>query len=194
MAKTILFDGTAESMKKWHNRNGTPIDWILEGNIMTVNHGDIISDETYGDAHIHIEWREPDMPNDIGQNKGNSGVYIHGCYELQVLDSYGVEDPQCHDCGGIYTLYAPLKNACRPALMWQTYDIYFRAPRLNDDGTVREAARATIFQNDILIQNNIELYSTTPGGVTDKQLAEGPLLLQDHGCPVSFRNLWIEKL
>lgn len=194
MAKTILFDGTAESMKNWHNRDGSPIDWILEGNIMTVNHGDIISNETYGDAHIHIEWREPDMPGAIGQDKGNSGVYIHGCYELQVLDSFGVEDPQCHDCGGIYTLYAPLKNACRPALMWQTYDIYFRAPRLNEDGTVREAARATIFQNDILIQNNIELYTTTPGGITDKQLAEGPLLLQDHGCPVSFRNLWVEKL
>ncbi len=194
MEKIILFDGSAQSLNNWKNRDGSPIDWILEGENLTVCHGDIISTATYGDAHIHVEWREPDMPNEQGQGKGNSGVYIHGCYELQVLDSYGRETPDQGDCGAIYSMYSPRVNACRPALTWQTYDIYFRAPRFNDDGSVKEAARATIFQNDICIQNNIELYRTTPGGVTDKQLAEGPLLLQDHGNPVSFRNIWIEKL
>ena len=77
---------------------------------------------------------------------------------------------------------------------WQTYDIYFRAPRFNEDGSVKENARATILQNGICIQNNIDLYTTTPGGVTDKKCAEGPLLLQDHLNPVSFRNIWIETL
>lgn len=193
MSRTYLFDGTNTDL--WVNRGtNDPIDWIVEDGIMTVNHHDIVSTYTFGDAHIHVEWREPDMPNESGQGKGNSGVYIQGCYELQVLDSYGL-DPQANDCGSIYEMYAPRVNACKPALEWQTYDIYLRAARLNEDGSVKECARATILQNGIVIQNNIELYRTTPGNLfQDHPQAEGPLMLQDHGNPVSYRNVWVETL
>ena len=192
MARITLFDGKDTSL--WTKRDGSPIDWIVEDGAMTVNHGDIVSTVKYGDAHIHVEWREPDMPWESGQGKGNSGVYIQGCSELQVLDSYGVDVPDFSDCGAIYSVYPPLVNACRPALEWQTYDIFLRAPRFDADGNVTENARVTILQNGVCIQNNIELWRTTPGGIVEEKVAVGPLLLQDHGNPVSFRNVWIETL
>ena len=102
MAKIVLFDGT--DLSHFTNLDGSPAQWKVENGTLTVTHGSIVSKETYGDAHIHVEWMEPDMPEATGQGKGNSGVYIHGCYELQVLDSYGIENPQDNDCGGIYSL------------------------------------------------------------------------------------------
>lgn len=193
MAKYILFDGTNTDM--WRTREGNPINWkINDDGSMTVVSEDIVSTVKFGDAHIHVEWKEPDMPDCTGQAKGNSGVYIHGCYELQVLDSYGVENPKSNDCGGIYCMYAPRVNACKPALEWQTYDIYLRAPRYNEKGEMTECARATIIQNGICVQNNIMLHQATPGGITEGPVKEGPLMLQDHTNPVSFRNVWVETL
>jgi len=194
MAKIVLFDGT--TLENFTKRDGTPNSWILnDDGTMTVARGggDIVSKVKYKDAHIHVEWREPDMPDKTGQAKGNSGVYIHGCYELQVLDSYGVDSGK-HDCGSIYNNYAPIKNACKPALEWQTYDIIFRSPRYNARGEMMEAARVSVLQNGEVIQNNIILHKHTPGGVTEHAVTEGPLLLQDHGDPVTFRNIWIDTL
>lgn len=192
MEKIILFDGT--DLSHFTNLDGTPAQWEVKDGIMTVTHGNIKSKETFGDAHIHVEWREPDMPEATGQWKGNSGVYIQGCYELQVLDSYGIEPPKNDDCGGIYSIQAPLVNACKPALEWQTYDIILRAAKLDENGKVLSHAVVTILQNGQVIHNNFTLPSNTPGGVYDHIVAEGPLMLQDHGNPVSFRNIWIQKL
>lgn len=192
MEKIILFDGT--DLSHFTNLDGTPAQWEVKDGIMTVTHGNIKSKETFGDAHIHVEWREPDMPDASGQWKGNSGVYIQGCYELQVLDSHGIEPPKNDDCGGIYSIQAPLVNACKPALEWQTYDIILRAAKLDENGKVLSHAVVTILQNGQVIHNNFTLPSNTPGGVYDHIVAEGPLMLQDHGNPVSFRNIWIQKL
>ena len=191
MAKIVLFDGT--DLSHFTQTDGSPAQWKVENGAMTVTHGSIVSKETYGDAHIHVEWMEPDMPEATGQWKGNSGVYIHGCYELQVLDSYGVEPAKMDDCGAIYGIQAPRVNACKPALEWQTYDIYVRAARMEGD-EILEYAIVTILQNGQVIHNNFVLPRSNPGGVYDKVVAEGPLMLQDHGNPVSFRNIWIETL
>lgn len=174
----------------WTDRNGDPITWTARDGCLTVNRGDILTKDCYRDAHIHLEFRVPYMPNCQGQAKGNSGVYLHGCYELQILDSIHVESPADDDCGAFYHMYAPRVNACNRAMVWQSYDIYFRAPRF-ENGTLRDYARATVFQNGVCIHNNVELHPT-PGALFAEPPEKGPLLLQEHGDPVSFRNIWIE--
>lgn len=192
--KVYLFDGT--DLSGWKSRwSGNTPDWKVEDGIATVGHEDIVSDYQFSDAHIHVEFRIPDMPDCTGQAKGNSGVYVHGCYEIQVLDSYGIENPHNDDCSGIYSIQAPLCNACLPAEEWQTYDIIFRAPRFNQYGEIAEDGRITLIQNGIVVHNNFILPSVTPGGITEnRRVAKGPLMLQDHGNAVSFRNVWVMPL
>ncbi len=192
--KVYLFDGT--DLSGWKSRwSGNTPDWKVEDGIATVGHEDIVSDYQFSDAHIHVEFRIPDMPDCTGQAKGNSGVYVHGCYEIQVLDSYGIENPHNDDCSGIYSIQAPLCNACLPAEEWQTYDIIFRAPRFNQYGEIAEDGRITLLQNGIVVHNNFILPSVTPGGITEnRRVAKGPLMLQDHGNAVSFRNVWVMPL
>jgi hypothetical protein len=191
----VLFDG--RDLRGWrHRRTGEPARWTVADGAMTVvrGTGDIVSEETFTDAFIHLEFREPDMPEAKGQAKGNSGVYIQGRYEIQVLDSYGWKVPGKGDCGAIYNQFAPLVNACKPPLEWQTYDIVFRAARVDDAGRVVENARITVLQNGLVIHNNVVLQGPT-GGALDQDVGRpGPLLLQDHGDPVSYRNIWLVHL
>lgn len=196
MEKVILFDENTTSLDKWRKRDGSPAEWTIKDGILHVGIGtdDIVSTEKYGDAHVHVEWCEPDTPEATGQDKGNSGVYVHGSYEVQVLDSYGAEEPALDDCGAIYKMYKPIVNASKAPLEWQTYDIYIRAPRFDENGKRVLNASMTVFQNGKLIHNNIDLYRVTPGSITEEPPAEGPLILQDHDCPVSFRNVWFERL
>lgn len=188
----ILFDG--KDLSNWRQRDGAPAGWTVGDGVMTVAKGDILSRETFRDAFIHVEFRVPDMPSAKGQGKGNSGVYLQGRYEIQVLDSYGVGIPGKGDCGAIYNQFAPLTNACKPPMEWQTYDIIFRAARVNEAGEVTEQARMTLLQNGQVIQNNVVLQGPTGGAVDQKVGEPGPLLLQDHGNPVQYRNIWMVHL
>ena len=190
----VLFSGA--DLAAWRHRDGRPAAWNVADGAMTVvgGTGDIISTATFGDAFIHLEFREPDMPDKTGQAKGNSGVYVQGRYEIQVLDSYGWKVPGKGDCGAIYDQFAPLVNACKPALEWQTYDIIFRAARVDATGKVESNARITLLHNGQVVHNNVEIHGPT-GGAMDQQVgAPGPLRLQDHGNPVQYRNVWFVSL
>lgn len=190
----MLFNG--RDLQGWRRRKDAgPVGWQVADGVATVvrGTGDIVSAEVYRDAHIHVEFREPDMPDKTGQARGNSGVYVQGRYEIQVLDSFGWADPGKGDCGAIYNQHAPLVNACRPPLEWQTYDIVFRAARVDAAGNVRAHAQITVLHNGRVIHNNVAVQPT--GGAIDQDLTEpGPLLLQDHGDPVQYRNLWLVHL
>ena len=190
--KVILFNG--ENLDNWTTRDGNAAGWAVEDGITTVTAktGDIMTKEVFGDCLLHVEFRIPDMPEAEGQAKGNSGVYIHGRYEVQVLDSYGLE-PGKGDCRTVYDCHAPLFNACKPAMEWQTYDIIFRTARFDDDGNVTEKPRLTLLHNGMPVHNNIVLENVT-GGALGEMCKEGPLLLQDHGNAVSYRNIYVYRL
>ena len=190
----VLFNG--KDLSNWHARSGGPAGWEVADGVMTVapRTGDIVTDQKFTDFVLHLEWMEPDMPEAAGQGKGNSGVYLQGRYEIQVLDSYGIEVPGQGDCGAVYSQFAPLFNACKPPLEWQTYDIAFRTARLDDSGNVIDQARVTVAQNGILIHNNVEVLGPTGGAMDDEIGEPGPILLQDHGNLIKYRNVWILPL
>ncbi len=190
----VLFNG--KDLDNWHTREGEAAGWKISDETMTVvkGTGDIVTEDKFADFRLHLEWMEPDMPEATGQAKGNSGVYLQGRYEIQVLDSYGIEVPGRGDCGAVYDQFAPLVNACKPPLKWQTYDIIFKAPRLADSGNVESQARVSVLQNGVVIQNNTEVQGPTGGAIDDRIDEPGPLLLQDHGNPVKYRNVWLVEL
>jgi hypothetical protein len=133
------------------------------------------------------------MPQASGQGRGNSGVYVHGRYEVQVLDSYGLKS-QNNDCGGIYTVAAPLVNACKAPTVWQSYDIDFHPPRC-ENGKKVEPARMTVLHNGVKIHDDVKVTSdNTTAGLGGDPCKPGPIMLQDHGNPVQYRNIWIQAL
>jgi hypothetical protein len=179
-----------KDLSNWQTRNGNPAGWEVKDGIMHVvpGAGDIMTKEGFTDFYLHLEWMEPDMPDAKGQGKGNSGVFLQGRYEIQVLDSYGLEPPGKGDCGAIYNQYAPLVNACKPPLQWQSYDMVFRAARPDSN------AKVTVFQNGMVIHNNVTTDGVTGGAIDEKVLEPGPLLLQDHGNLLKYRNVWVVEL
>ena len=193
-AAVILFDG--KDLSNWTKLDGGAPAWEVADGAMTVTagEGDIVSREQFTDFLLHLEFMTPAMPDATGQAKGNSGVFLQGRYEIQVLDSYGIDVPGMGDCGAIYNQFASLVNACKPPLEWQTYDAIFRASRVGESGEIEENARVTVLQNGMVIQNNVQIQGAT-GGATDGNAAEpGPLRLQDHGNSVKYRNIWVVPL
>jgi hypothetical protein len=192
---TILFDGT--NLDHWTKRvkpdqEAAPAGWRIVDGTMEVNStGDIVTKEAFGDHSLHVEFRTPYMPHASGQGRGNSGVYLQARYELQVLDSYGLDGAD-NECGGIYKIAKPELNMCLPPNEWQTYDIDFRAPRFEGEKKT-ENARITVKHNGIIIHENLELPNITGGAHVTDESKPGGLLLQDHGNPVRFRNIWVQK-
>lgn len=188
----VLFD---DSLDDWTNKEGNAADWIIVDGAMEVvpGTGDVGSVELFHDHYLHLEFRLSDMPEAAGQRKANSGVFLQGRYEIQVLDSSGWDVPGLGDCGAVYDQYAPLSNACKPALEWQTYDAIFRAPRC-EGKIVKENARLTLIHNGVLVQNNVEIPFPTGGPTEMNVQLPGHLRLQDHGNLIWYRNIWAVRL
>ncbi len=197
----ILFDG--KTLDGWVKRDGkSAAAWkLLDGGIMQVaGGGDIITKQKFdGKFKLHVEFRVPYLPKASGQGRGNSGVYLQGRFEVQVLDSYGLKSND-NDCGGIYSVAAPLVNACKAPTVWQTYDIVFQAPKCTN-GKISEPGVMTVHHNGILIHDKQrlarkkgdkeEFVTNTTSGLGGDPCTPGPILLQDHGNPVQFRNIWL---
>ena len=193
----VLFDGS--DLSKWQKANGEPAGWKIEEGAMVVEPrtGGIQTKQGFGDVQLHIEWRTPAKVKGEGQGRGNSGIFLMGQYELQVLDSYQNTTYPNGQAGSIYKQHIPLVNASKGPGEWQTYDIIFTSPVFNEQGGVKSPARVTVLHNGVLVQNNVSLIGPTEyiGVPQYKAHADKlPLALQDHGNPVAFRNIWVREL
>ncbi|MFO0954505.1 MAG: DUF1080 domain-containing protein [Isosphaeraceae bacterium] len=190
----VLFDGS--NLDAWVGVDGkSPAGWqLVPGRAMQVKGGGIKTREAFdGHVRLHVEFRVPYMPKARGQARGNSGVYLQGRYEVQVLDSYGL-DSKDNDCGGIYEVAKPAVNACKAPTVWQAYDIDFRAPVFQDGKKVKPA-RITVVHNGVTIHKDVEIpVDNTRAGLGGDPSKPGPIMLQDHGNPVQFRNVWVVRL
>lgn len=202
----VLFDGT--SLDNWISRNGKdPATWkLVEGGAMQVEPrtGDIMTKQKFdGRFKLHVEFRVPYEPKNSGQGRGNSGVYLQGRYKVQVLDSYGIAADKLAqgDCGGIYGVAKPPVNACKAPTVWQSYDIDFQSP-VCKDGKPSEPGVISVIFNGTKIHDNVriarkdkdgkeEIVAVTTAGLASDPCTPGPILLQDHGNPVQFRNIFL---
>lgn len=193
----VLFNGTDASA--FEAKGGGPIKWKIENGIMTVvgGTGEIHTKQGFGDCQLHIEWRTPAEVKGDGQGRGNSGIFFMGRYELQILDSYNNRTYSNGQAASIYKQLPPLVNASRGPGEWQTYDVIFIAPRFYEDGSVKSQAQITVLHNGVLVQNHAVLLGGTQYiGLAnyEKHSDKEPIILQDHGNPNSFRNIWIRPL
>lgn len=192
----ILFDG--KDLSKWSDEKGNPSKWTVSDGAMTVakGTGNIKTKQAFGDIQLHIEWRTPAKVESEGQGRGNSGIFFQEKYELQVLDSYKNRTYSNGQAGSIYKQTPPLVNPTKGPGEWQTYDVVYTAPRFNTDGSLKTPGRITAFLNGVLVQNNTEIQGTTEYIGKPKVVAheKGSLVLQDHGNPTSFRNIWVREL
>ncbi|MHC4475762.1 MAG: 3-keto-disaccharide hydrolase [Planctomycetota bacterium] len=190
----VLFDG--ENLDQWqHPKKPGPVQWKLLDGAMEAQRGagSIITKRKFTDCELHLEFRTPFMPQARGQGRGNSGVYLQGRYEVQVLDSYGLEGRD-NECGGIYKVAVPLVNMCAPPIQWQTYDITFHAPRFDLAGGKLKNARLTVLHNGVKIHDDVEAPKPTAAASDSKITEPGGIYLQDHGNPVQYRNIWLVEL
>jgi hypothetical protein len=193
----VLFDGT--NLDAWEPVRSTGKPWKIEDGAMVVvaKAADQRTKQGFGDTQLHLEFRTPAVVEGTGQGRGNSGVFFMGLYELQVLDSYDNPTYVNGQAGSVYKQHPPLVNASRPPGEWQIYDAVFIAPRFDAEGKVISPARITAFHNGVLVQHDVVLQGPTTYRGTPSYKAhadKAPLVLQDHGNPVAYRNIWVREL
>ncbi len=193
----VLFDG--KDLSGWQSPGGQPPKWVVRDGYMesVPESGYLNTARGFGDVQLHVEWSAPTPPHGTSQDRGNSGVFLMGLFEVQVLDNYKSDTYADGYAGSVYGQYPPLVNATLPPGEWQAYDIVFRRPRFKPDGALERPARLTVFLNGVLVQDNVEAWGPTswlqhrPYAAQPDRL---PLSLQDHGNPVRFRNIWLREL
>jgi hypothetical protein len=183
-------DATKLDASQFVQEDGKPLNWTAADGVLEVGKGNIITKEKYQDFQLHVEFNLPEPPEGAkGQARSNSGVYIQRRYEVQILESAGDDPPKFDGCASIYRQKAPDKNVAKKAGEWQTYDITFKAARFEDGKKVR-GARITVIWNGVKVHDDYEIKDKTGAGKPEGP-EPGPILLQDHGAKVKFRNLWI---
>ena len=196
-ATVLLSSKTRDLSETFTRGGGKPCGWkLLDGGVMQCvpRGGSALTKKKFGSVHLHAEFRTAFMPEAKGQGRSNSGLYIQNRYECQVLDSYGLKGV-ANECGGMYRAVAPRVNMCAPPGQWQSYDIFFRAPKFDASGEKQvEGAHISVVHNGVLIHNDLVLKKGTGAGGGRKPIAAEFLLLQDHGNPVEFRNIWAVDL
>ena len=175
-----MFDGS--SVDHWLGGKMTDDGLLMQGTT---------SKETFQSHKLHIEFRLPYQPQDRGQARGNSGIYLQGRYEVQMLDSFGLEGKD-NECGGIYTISSPDVNMCFPPLEWQTYDIDFTASKFDDQGNMTSKPLITVRHNGVVVHKDVELPKSTTASPNKPGPEPGPVFLQNHGNPVRYRNIWVQ--
>jgi len=192
----VLFDG--KNLDAWESEKGGPAPWDVKNGVFMVkpNSGGIQTKQSFGDCQVHIEWRQPKDIQGEGQGRGNSGLFLQGRYEVQILDSYNNETYANGQAGSIYKQYPPLVNVMNPPGKWNVYDVIYTAPRFKEDGTLHSPASITVLHNGVVVQNHALLLGPTEfiGLPKYKEHGKAPIMLQDHGNPVNFRNVWIREL
>jgi len=193
----VLFDG--EDLSQWEDSKGNEAQWKVENGYLEVvkKTGSIQTKKEFGSCQLHIEWASPAEVSGEGQGRGNSGVFLMGLYEVQVLDNFENRTYADGMAGAVYGQYPPLVNVCRPPGEWQCFDIIFTAPFFNENGQLKEPARMTVFHNHVLIHNDVVLTGPTAWKKRPSYKAHPeklPLSLQDHGNPVRYRNIWIREI
>jgi len=187
----VLFDG--KDLSKWKGGE----NWEIKDGYAIARKSGISTKDSYGDCQIHLEFATPEKVEGSGQGRGNSGVYIMGKYEVQILDSWENTTYFDGQCGSIYKQTPPMVNVSRKPGEWQTYDIIFEAPRFGDDGKVTRPAYATVLHNGVVVQNHFELlggtYFDRPAAY-QKHADKLPMNLQFHGNPIRFRNIWLREI
>ena len=193
----VLFDGT--NLERWRSENNSPAKWIVQDGVMesVPGSGYIFTEQSFGDIQLHVEWASPAKVEGKGQGRGNSGVFLQGLFEVQVLDSFENATYADGQAGSIYGQYPPLVNASRKPGEWQAYDIVYRAAAFGEEGKLLQPARITVFHNGVLVQDAVR-----PLGPTSwlqhhpytKVEQRRPLSFQDHGNPVRYRNIWLREL
>ena len=186
-------------LSQWRMKDGAPAKWKVEKGYIEIvpGSGDLVTARAFGDCQLHLEWASPAVPKGEGQERGNSGVYLMGRYEVQVLDSYRNRTYADGQAAAIYGQFPPLVNASRAPGEWQQYDIVFHRPRFGQDGKLVTPARMTVFHNGVLVQDDVELLGATVHAQRATYAAHPdrlPLMLQDHGNPVRYRNIWLREL
>ena len=195
----VIFDGSNLNGFVSAKDGSSPAEWVIENGELVVvkGKGDIQSKLAFGDAQFHVEWSAPTTIAGEGQGRGNSGFFLMGMYEVQVLDSYESKTYTNGQAASIYKQYPPLVNATRPPGEWNYYDIIFKAPRFDKNGMMTSPATVTVLHNGVLVQNNVILRGPTEYiGIPNYQAHADalPIKLQDHGNPVRFRNIWVRPL
>ncbi len=190
----VLFNG--KDVDSWTYFDGSACQWVIDGDAMVVKpgSGSIVSRKKFSDAQVHLEFATPTPAEGKGQERGNSGMYIQGRYEVQILDSYDNETYANGQCSAIYGQSEPLVNASRKPGEWQTYDVIFHAPKFDASGNKTAPGTITVLHNGVLTQDHVELKGVTGGNLSEESAEPGPLMLQDHGNAMRFRNIWFRPL